>query len=188
MKKIGKGKVDGEKSGCDCFRQESSRRDFLCRTSSLAFAALVAAGIQPKNFHLFPVNVVSADAQGAECSYPVPSSDGVTIDSNNQVILVRNASHIFAFSLACPHENAALRWRQQDGRFQCPRHQTKYQPDGTWMSGRNTRSMDRFAVRLEGQKLVVDLNKLYRSDQQKSEWQAAFVSATSHSTDGKLAQ
>lgn len=167
--------VNAEESECNCSQLEPSRRDFLCKTSYLAFAALAAAGIEPNDFHLFPVNIVSAHAESAECSYDLPSSDGASIDSANDVILVRNANRVYAFSLACPHENTALRWRQQDSRFQCPRHQSKYQPDGTFMSGRATRNMDRFALRLEGRKIVVNLDKLYRSDQQKSEWQSAVV-------------
>lgn len=55
------------------------------------------------------------------------------------------------------------------------RNQTKYQPDGIFLSGRSTRNMERFSVRLEGQKIIVDLNKLYRLDEQKTEWQSAFV-------------
>jgi hypothetical protein len=35
--------------------------------------------------------------------------------------------------------------------------------------------MDRFAVRRNGDTLVVDLNKLYRSDQNPQEWAAAAV-------------
>jgi hypothetical protein len=35
--------------------------------------------------------------------------------------------------------------------------------------------MDRFAIRHEGDKLIVDVNRLYRSDQQKAEWDAAVV-------------
>jgi nitrite reductase/ring-hydroxylating ferredoxin subunit len=168
-------KVDVEKHGCNC-GPEPTRRDFLCRTPYMVFCALAAAGIGSDNLHAFPVAMVSANPQGSECSYDIPSSDGASIDSGNQVILVRNAGHIYAFSLACPHENTELRWRPQDSRFQCPRHQSKYQPDGSFISGRATRNMDRFALRLEGRKIVVELNKLYRSDKQKSDWQSAFVS------------
>ena len=91
------------------------------------------------------------------------------------MILVRNANRVFAFPLACPHENTALRWRQQDQRFQCPRHESKYQPDGTFMSGRATRNMDRFPIRRDGPKVVVNLAKLFRSDQQRSDWDAAVL-------------
>jgi hypothetical protein len=55
------------------------------------------------------------------------------------------------------------------------RHGSKYQPDGTFISGRATRNMDRFAIRHEGDKLIVDVNRLYRSDQQKADWDSAVV-------------
>jgi Rieske Fe-S protein len=117
----------------------------------------------------------AAGAGGDERTYPLPASDGVTIDRDAQVILVRHQNRVYAFALACPHENTALRWRQQDVRFQCPRHESKYQPDGTFISGRATRNMDRFAVRLAGDTVVVDLNRWFRSDRQPAEWNAAVV-------------
>ena len=91
------------------------------------------------------------------------------------MIVVREGNRIFAFELACPHENTALRWYARDQRFQCPRHQSKYLPDGTFISGRATRNMDRFAIRRDSGNIVVDLSKWYRSDQQPSEWAAAVV-------------
>jgi hypothetical protein len=42
-------------------------------------------------------------------------------------------------------------------------------------SDRATRNMDRFAIRRDGQKVVVSLVKLYRSDQQKAEWEGAVI-------------
>jgi len=157
-------------------KTESSRRDFLSKASCAVFAALVASGVSAAKALTLPVDTVSPEAaQGDERSYPLPSADGVSIDQENQVILVRSEDRIYAFGLACPHENTALRWRPQDHRFQCPRHQAKYQPDGAFMSGHSTRNMDRFAVRLEGQKVVVDLSKLYRSDQQKAQWSSAVL-------------
>ena len=82
---------------------------------------------------------------------------------------------VYAFNLACPHENTALRWRQRDVRFQCPRHESQYQPDGTFIQGRATRNMDRFAVTPAGDSLVVDLSRLFRSDGQPQDWSAAAV-------------
>ncbi len=167
--------TDKSGAGCHCADISQSRRDFLSKTSYLAFAAFVSAGGCAKDAMAVPVSMASGNVDGNECSYTIPPSDEVSIDSANQVILVRYSNHVYAFALACPHENTALRWRPADGRFQCPRHQSKYRPDGTFMSGRATRNMDRFAIRMEGQKVIVDLNKLYRSDQQKAEWQSAFV-------------
>jgi Rieske Fe-S protein len=152
-----------------------SRRRFL-GLSGVAIAAAMASELGISDAGALPV----AEATGAQTkpdvrSYPLPTADGVTIDRDAQVILVRYQNRVFAFSLACPHENTALRWRQQDGRFQCPRHESKYQPDGTFISGRATRNMDRFAVRREGDSIVVDLNQWFRSDQQAAQWTAAVV-------------
>jgi hypothetical protein len=41
-----------------------------------------------------------------------------------------------------------------------------------WASARN---LDRFAIRRENDEVVVDLNRLYRSDKQPQEWGAALV-------------
>ena len=112
-----------------------------------------------------------------QLSYPVPGADGTTIDRDNQVILVRFQGKVYAFALACPHENTALRWRAQDSRFQCPRHESKYQPDGTFVEGRATRNMDRYAIKRQGGEVIVDLTQLFHSDQQQPQWAAAVAGA-----------
>jgi Rieske Fe-S protein len=113
---------------------------------------------------------------GSEHRYPVPAGDGVSIDRTAQVIVVRYQGHVYAFNLACPHQNQALKWLPKEGRFQCPKHQSKYQPTGTFMSGRATRNMDRLEVRLDGTTLVVDVNRMFQSDKDAAGWAAATVS------------
>jgi Rieske Fe-S protein len=155
---------------------ENSRRDFLSNASCAIIAALVVSGVSAADALTFSMTEIAADtAKGTECTYPLPSTDGVSIDRDNDVILVRSENRVYAFSLACPHENTALNWRPPDNRFQCPRHQARYRPDGTWMSGRSTRNMDRFALRLEGQKVIVDTSKLCRSDPPSAEWDTAIL-------------
>ena len=114
-------------------------------------------------------------AAGSEFRYPVPATDGVTIDRKNQVIVVRYQQHLYAFNLACPHENTALKWLPKDFRFQCPKHESRYQPNGTFIDGRATRNMDRLGVRLDDTMLVVDVNKFYKSDKDTAGWIAATV-------------
>jgi nitrite reductase/ring-hydroxylating ferredoxin subunit len=153
-----------------------SRRGVLGGISAAALAAMVGVELWPSTAAALPV-VDSGFAQGAgnELSLPLPPSDGVTIDRDAQVILVRFQGYAYVFNLACPHENTALRWREKDVRFQCPRHESKYQADGTFTEGRATRNMDRFALKRAGNALVVDLGRLYRSDQNPQEWSAAKV-------------
>ncbi|HYL21463.1 MAG TPA: Rieske (2Fe-2S) protein [Gemmatimonadales bacterium] len=110
-----------------------------------------------------------------EHAYPLPAGDGATIDKENQIILVRFAQKVYAFNLSCPHQNTALHWLAEEGRFQCPKHKSRYQPDGVFISGRATRNMDRFAVRRDGDTVVVDVDKMYRSDRNAAEWESAVV-------------
>ncbi len=138
-------------------------------------AAVVALGGSATEARAFPVAWLEGVGRGDERSYPIPGSDGATIDHANQVIIVRFATRVYAFLLACPHQNTALRWLAAEGRFQCPRHESKYTPDGQFISGRATRNMDRLAIRRDGNTLVVDLSRWYQSDTQKGEWDAASV-------------
>jgi len=160
---------------CDCFDIRLTRREFFGRASSSLLAALAASGVAPDAAFAHPIAIRAISGQGTEHSYALPPADGVNIDQDNEVILVRSANHIYAFALACPHENTALRWRARDRRFQCPRHESKYQPDGTFMSGRATRNMDRFALRRDGEQVIVNLDNLFRSDQQRTEWESAVI-------------
>lgn len=162
--------------GCPGCSGAVSRRGALGRVSAAALAAMAGVALTGDRDGMLPVVEAAGAAAGAsERQFPLPQTDGVTIDREAQVILVRFQQHVYAFNLACPHENTALRWRQQDLRFQCPRHESKYRPDGAFVEGRATRNMDRFPLRRQGDSLFVDLDRLLRSDQQAQDWTAATV-------------
>jgi Rieske Fe-S protein len=150
------------------------RRQFL-KEATLALGAVMAAlSATPREAAAMPFSLGRAlRVLGDEVTYPLPQSDGATIDRDNEVILVRWKSAVFAFALSCPHQNTALKWLGDDARFQCPKHKSKYQPDGSFISGRATRNMDRFALRKDGKNVVVNLDKLYESDKQKALWDEA---------------
>ena len=143
--------------GCNC----PSRRDVL-QLAGLGLAML-------------PIAFADGVAQGSEHRYPFPASDGVTIDRKEQVIIVRSQGHVYAFNLSCPHENTALKWLPKDVRFQCPKHESQYQPNGTFTSGRATRNMDRLKIRRDGDVLWVDLSHIIKSDADPAGWSAAMI-------------
>lgn len=138
---------------------------------------MAALAASPREAVALPLSLASpSGAEGDELTYPIPATDGAIIDKTNEVILVRWKGTAYAFALSCPHQNTALRWFDDpDSRFQCPKHKSRYQPDGTFISGKATRNMDRFALRKNGKNLVVNLAKLYRNDKQASEWAGAKV-------------
>jgi Rieske Fe-S protein len=155
---------------------ESGRRAFLRDLGAAAASVAIALGVAPAGASALPWRFVQAlSTNGRDRTYPIPSADGVQIDKDESVIIARVGNKVFAFSLACPHQNTALRWEGDNNRFQCPKHKSKYQPDGTFISGRATRSMDRFAVRRDGANLIVDLDRLYQQDDNPAEWGAAVV-------------
>src|SRR5690349_7848581 len=143
-------------SGCP------SRRGFLQVLAGVGLATL-------------PVLFVDGIEAAGEQKYPFPAADGVTIDRKQQIIIVRTQGHVYAFNLSCPHENTALKWLPKDNRFQCPKHESKYQPNGTFMSGRATRNMDRLQIRREGDALFVDLSHIIKSDSNPAGWAAATI-------------
>jgi Rieske Fe-S protein len=156
------------------------RREFL-RAAAMALASIGLLGAGAERAESMPVRALKALAGGSgpaeEKRYPMPAADGVSIDKENSVIVARAAGKVYAFSLACPHQNTALRWDADDHQFQCPKHKSRYTEDGTFLEGRATRNMDRLAVKRDGAVLVVDIDALFQQDENPKEWGEAFVPA-----------
>ena len=134
-------------------------------------AVLGALGASPSTAAAQVLELVGPlGAAGDERTYAVPAADGATIDRDNEVILVRWQGFVYAFNLACPHKNTALRWLGPEQRFQCPKHKSKYRPDGSFIEGKATRGMDRFSVRRQGESVVVDLAALHKQSDDPAGW------------------
>ena len=151
----------------------SSRREFIQAIGCFA-GALAAVGVSADALAA-PVAIVDSDQAGAEKIYPIPPADGVSVDRAAQVILVRSNGHVFAFALSCPHQNAAVKWVPQHNQFECTKHDSHYQGDGTHTSGRATRNMDRFPIRKDGNTVRVDIAAVFQSDKDAAGWAAAMV-------------
>jgi Rieske Fe-S protein len=161
----------------DCFLP-SSRRRFL-RDSFLGVAgALIAVGMSKTDAFAMPMAFTEAKrSAGSVRSYAVPVVDGAQIDKDNEVILVRWKNAIYAFALSCPHQNTALKWDESEHAFQCPKHHSKFTPDGDYVagSGRATRNMDRLAIERDGSGVKVDVDKLFQEDTDGPQWAAAVI-------------
>ncbi|MFN8665580.1 MAG: Rieske (2Fe-2S) protein [Gemmatimonadaceae bacterium] len=158
--------------GCEL---RTSRRSFLGGVAA-ALALFAVEGILPRDAQALPAREVTGERTAPqETAYAIPAADGVAIDKKEGVIIARYAGSVYAFALTCPHQNTALRWNDGAHEFQCPRHKSKYRPDGVFISGRATRAMDRFAVRKDGERLVVNLDKLYEQDADAAGWGSAKV-------------
>jgi len=169
---------DSDCAGCPI---DPERREFL-RATAAALVSLGLLGLLPGDAGAESLRSIRALASAAhdgpdEKRYPMPEADGVSIDKDNSVIVARGEGKVYAFSLACPHQNTALRWNADDKQFQCPKHKSRYRDDGTFIEGRATRNMDRLPVRRDGATLMVDIDGLIQEDEHPSEWAAAYVPA-----------
>ena len=151
----------------------SSRREFLLSAGCFA-GALAALGVSADALAA-PVTIIDSMQAGAEKAYPIPPADGVSVDRAAQVILVRSNGHVFAFALSCPHQNAAVKWVPQHNQFECTKHDSHYTADGTHVSGRATRNMDRMPIRKDGNMVHVDTAHVFESDKDAAGWNAAAV-------------
>jgi len=152
----------------------SSRREFFQTVGCFA-SALAALGVS-RDALAAPVAIMDSDQAGADKTYPIPAADGVSVDRAAQVIVVRSNSHVFAFNLSCPHQHAAVKWVPQHNQFECTKHDSHYTADGTHVSGRATRNLDRFPIRKEGNTIHVDTAHVFESDKDAAGWSAATIS------------
>ena len=163
-------------SECEACGLPASRREFIRELSLTVAGVLATIGVGARAAAAMPVNAVSALVhEGSRHTYPIPAEDGVEIDRKAEIILVRWEGAVYAFNLSCPHQRTALRWIDKDRRFKCPKHNSRYEPDGTFVDGRATRGMDRFDVALEGSTVVVNVDAMHKQDVDKAGWTAAFV-------------
>ncbi|MGZ8455247.1 MAG: Rieske (2Fe-2S) protein [Gemmatirosa sp.] len=151
------------------------RRTFLREAALAAAAILIGLGAAPELLAGELPSVPARRAVGAMRVYAIPAADGATVDAENEVLLVRWAGRVYAFALACPHRGVRLEWHAAEGRAFCPKHEARFRPDGAHDSGRRTRALDRYDVRREGDRLVVQLDVRRRVDQDPAAWEAATV-------------
>jgi Rieske Fe-S protein len=163
-----------EDDSCTGSTGDATRRGFL-RTAGCFGAALVLVGVASSTGEALPVFVTEGVADGGEKRYPIPAADSVNVDRTSSLIVVRNQGHVYVFSLSCPHENNAVKWVAKDRRFQCTKHDSRYQPDGVHTSGRATRNMDRYVIRRDADSIVVDLHRWVQSDKDPAGWAAATI-------------
>ena len=153
-----------------------SRRSFI-RASTCLGGAIAAVALLPADLRALPIHMVDGTpvGAGAERSFLIPVADSVNVDRETSMILVRAQGRVFAFALSCPHEHAAVKWVGKEGRFACTKHDSKYLPDGKYISGRATRHMDRFPIRKDGGNVVINLDAVFRSDLDAAGWAAAEI-------------
>lgn len=173
MKQTNESTVCGACGACD--GKDQSRRRFLGIAAGGLLGILGILGL-PADALALPILTTSADpatSNADEKRYPIPTNDSVNIDHAESLIVVRLQGQLYVFNLACPHQQAAVKWVAVDNRFQCTKHDSRYTPQGVYISGHATRNLDRFPIKRDGNQVVVDLDHVIQSDKDPSGWASA---------------
>ena len=153
-----------------------SRRLFFQQVGSAALATLALSGLHPSIALAESVRAVAGSSPApGQRAYPIPVADGVSIDEAAGVILVRAANHLYAFSTECPHRGAQLEFLSNESTIYCRKHKARFGADGTWRSGRRTRALDRFPIRVASRQVVVAVDTLLEQDVDGAAYDAAEV-------------
>ena len=159
--------------GHDC-DHDTGRRGFL-RDGLMAVAALTAIAGGAAPLQAMARDYATGLAALGTVTFAVPAADGATIDRANKLILVRYRGMVHAFGLECPHKGTMVQWQPAEGRFFCPKHKSTFKPEGTRVQGKSPRSLDRYTVRLEAGKIVVDTGTAIDQSVSAAAWAAAGV-------------
>ena len=161
----------------ECPVARASRRAFLRDVAAAVVGALAIGAASAPSLALAEslVETKGISRRGNQKTYMLPRSDSIAIDTSDEVVIARWQNRVYAFSLRCPHRGTKLEWRAAEGRIFCPKHKARFQPNGSHDSGRQSRDLDRYALRLQGDALVVELDRLYRSDRDPEAWRTAVI-------------
>src|SRR5882762_10150392 len=160
-----------------CPATHPARREFL-QSAGCFGMAIALLGLSSRDARALPVTFIEGTQDGGERRYPMPATDGVSVDRDAQVIVARSDGRVYAFALSCPHQNIAVKWLPTEHRFQCTKHDSQYRPDGVHTAGRATRNLDRYVIRRDGDAVVVDLHRWIQSDTDPAGWAAATIAVS----------
>lgn len=163
-----------DRTSCAACAASDGRRDFLKHAAALVAGALagVAGGGAPASAVAVTLGQALGKA-GNQLTYALPAADGAAVDLDNAVVIARVQNTVVALSLKCPHAGGKLVWKPPVNRYECSRHDSRFEPPGVYISGRAKRNMDRFTVKRNGDTIVVNTAQTVRSDTQQAQWDAA---------------
>jgi cytochrome b6-f complex iron-sulfur subunit len=140
--------------------EDVDRRRFLNLTwKTLAVGLLVEAGwttydiLRPQPSTAFG-GIVAA---GSVADYPAGTVQ-YFLDGRFYVASAEGA--LVALYQKCPHLGCRVPFCESSGRFECPCHGSVYNVRGEYIQGPAPRGMDRFPIKIDGDRVLVDTGKV----------------------------
>lgn len=96
--------------------------------------------------------------------YPDPAVYETFKSSQNVWIVYLPEGKLVALSTICTHLGCIPNWIQTDQKYKCPCHGSGFYMDGVNFEGPAPRPLERLAISLDGEWVVVDKSKKYRQE------------------------
>lgn len=98
-------------------------------------------------------NVAGGTIQlGDPANYP---ADSATYNASGRLYVTNVKEQVFALSQKCPHLGCRVPFCESSGRFECACHGSVFNLGGEWIQGPSPRGMDRFALTLNADGVLV---------------------------------
>ena len=108
---------------------------------------------------------------GKISDYPEPGVYTTYKDGQNVWIVHLHEGKLVALSTICTHLGCIPNWLTADQKYKCPCHGSGFYMDGVNFEGPAPRPLERLALSLDGENLVVDKSKKFR--QELGQWEDA---------------
>lgn len=79
----------------------------------------------------------------------------VSSEKTSAWVVKKSATDVIAFAPQCTHLGCAYRWEERKKNFLCPCHTSNFDLEGKVIDGPAPRPLDRYQVKIEGQKLLL---------------------------------
>lgn len=149
----------------------TTRREFGLIIGAIALVGLAGDAVAAT------VTLATGTQSGSDRAYPIPPADGVTIDRDAQVILVRQRAHVRVRAVVPASERGGEVGR---ARQQVSMHETRLALSGRWGPHCRTRHPKHGSLSdpSRRQRLHVDVSRVFRSDADLAGWTAASLTVS----------
>lgn len=134
-----------------------TRRDVLNMGWKVGTGLLAGAGAWTTWEALRPLAETEGRGELVLASPDAYREGTVTWVREGRLYLTRARGELFAVTQACPHLGCRVPYCEASARFECPCHGSVFNLAGEWISGPAPHGMNRYPIRIEEGRVVVDV-------------------------------
>ncbi len=135
---------------------EMNRRSFLSTAWKVSFGLLAAAGVITTWDLLKPTLAAGVDVLVKTVKPDAVPSAGVLEVPKARGYLVKVEDEVLALSEVCSHLGCRVPYIDENTRFECPCHGSKFTREGDYIEGPAPRGMDEYATEVIDGVIVID--------------------------------